>query len=220
MSDSAAVQHLAIMAASPVPQFLPETWDSDFASSHVEEFSFDSDFSAQSTAVAFDSDFSTSTYQMNLTDVAGTYRIDTGLSQPGIHQRGADLDVLWGGFDSDFSLPPARDPIGYEGVAFDSNFQTGRHVAETYPSPVAFDSDFAANGIAFDSDMQAGTYAMVVTSSIDGVFTRDTSESFLTGRLLIVPTPFWREQIVLTRFKDDRLGKFILGRTVLGGAPI
>lgn len=213
---------LAVAAAPPGTPYVGQDWDSDYTIVEEEPIAFDCRYDQAPVGIAFDEDHATQTYRASSGfDVYGTYRRDNGVTAPGLHRIGSELAKLYDGFDEDFALwAQPREPVGFEGVAFDSDYTVGRHVANTYPPPISFDEDYVGVGIAFDEQYSSGVYLAITSSAIEGVYTRDTDPAWLTGTPLTVPSPFVREQMLPGTFADDRFGNFTLGYTVLGGPSV
>lgn len=209
-------------ALSPVAPTIGLDIESDFSVVITPTYSFFSDFSATPTGTAFDSEFSAGTYAMaGGPNPYGRYRIDYANPGIGSHQRGTTLAVIRDGFSSDFALlADPQEPTAFAGMTLSSAFDTPRHVAETYPPPAAFDSDFSAGGVSLHSRFSVDLHQWATGTTVDGRHRLDTNTAFLSGRVVRPPPPIYLEQTLPGTPADDRLGYFILGRSILGGNPV
>lgn len=195
---------------------------SDFSIVADDPVAFESDFSGVPVGDAYLSDFAAGTYQVSGSiEVYGRFRLTDGEGLLGYHRSGEDLIVLRDGYGSDFALwADPQGPIGFDDVAIRSDFSIPRHVAETYPPPLAFSSDFADEGFSYASRMDTDTYIKDTGNTVSGRFRLNSDTFVLAGRPLKSPLPFYVEQLLPGTAADDRLGRFILGQTVLGGDPV
>lgn len=218
--NALAIQVLsALSPAAPLPGL---DFESDFPAIVTPTYSFFAEFAAPPTGTAFDSDFSAATYLMSAgPSPYGRYRIDYDNPGIGSHQLGTTLAILRDGFFSDFALlADPQEPAAFAGVSLSSDFVTPRHVTETYPPPLAFDSDFSAGGLSVQSRFSIDQHQWVTGTATEGRYQVDADVAFLSGRLVRGPAPFYLEQLLPGTSADDRLGYFILGRSILGGGPV
>lgn len=195
---------------------------SDFSVVADDPIAFESDFSGVPVGDAYRSDFAAETYQVSGSiEVYGRFRLTDGEGLFGAHQIGEDLIILRDGYGSDFALwADPEGPIGFDDVAVQSDFSIPRHVAETYPPPLAFASDFSDEGFSYASRMDTDTYIKDTGSTVSGRFRLNTDPFVLSGTPLKSPLPFYVEQMLPGTAADDRFGYLILGQTILGGDPV
>jgi hypothetical protein len=238
---------LATPSAPPVATPDGAEYLSDFSASADDPVAFESDFSGAPVGDAYRSDFAVTglrvgagygslygsyygdtgtreeqgSYQVSGSiEVYGRFRLTDGGSPLGLHQMGEDLIVLRDGYGSDFALwADPQGPVGFDDVAYRSGFSIPRHVAETYPPPLAFSSDFSDEGFSYFSQMDADTHIMDTGNTVPGRFRLNSDTFVLSGVPLKSPLPFYVEQMLPGTPADDRLGHLILGQTVLGGDP-
>lgn len=215
---------LAALAFEGQPSALPaegRDFDMDFTVDVTPTYRFDAAFALAPTGTIFEADFSADAYTMAAgPHPYGRFRIDYAGPTYGRHQIGTTLAVLRGGFFADFALyADPQEPRGYEGVRLSADFSAGRYVAETYPPPVGVSLDFAGDGLRFNLAPAADVYQQDTGGTVTGRYSRNTTETVLSGRPLRAPLPFYYEQALPGTSADDRLGHFILGRSILGGRP-
>ena len=222
MSARSHLVFMAMGATNPAAPPRGRGFESDWTVPPEDEASFDADWTTLPSSLSFDADFTTDTYQMETAAfVYGRFQITDGVSQIGEHNIGTTQDILRSGFDSDFVLwGDPKEPVGFEDTSFFSDFTVGRHVAETYPSPISFDANFEEGGYSFDANFAGDAYKMATGTTTFGTFNNYPDRVFLTGRVVRPPAPFTIDQILPGSSLDDRMGYFILGTTTLGGNPI
>lgn len=212
---------IVLSAVSPISPSLGLDVISDFGDVTVEPLAFSSDFTAAPVGEAFRSDFEVGSYSVaGGIEVYGRnqVRID---SAAGAHSRGTTLIVMRDGFESDFArwVDPQM-PAEYDNVSVVSDFAKGRHVAETYPPPSAFDSDFSAAGLSFASQFTEDAYRKATGDTVYGRYRYSADDVGLSGRPITGSRPFVIEQMLPGTAVDDRLGYFRLGETTLGGPAV
>jgi hypothetical protein len=211
-----------VLALAPAPALATSEgldFDFNFSVDNPDDDSWDLNFSGSPGGSSFDFNFTLGVYLRTLdpVDYPGSYYVASdGADSPNQWATmlvGTAPAAFYDGWDFNFALHDFEfEPFGYEGVDFDFNFVRGRYIVNAFPPPLSWDLDFETDTYQVLGSGYGLSYGLSYGNA--------DSPSVFTRTLVPVKTAYTLEQIVIDRPLDDRIGGFVLGRSLLGGPPV